>query len=614
MDSFWDDAGPGRWRPLRRIGMTTMRTRCVVLAALAAMSLSAAPSLAGLKIEAAQAAFKTSGEKIPAYFAKAEDGWVLHKNGEVGDYVSVAQAGEYTLVLRACGSAAKGSWAKSVPWPMVSITVDGRPVGEATIDNEEFKDRPFPIKLGAGVHCVSVSFYNDGPTPADLATEGWKKARNLFVSRLEIVPPAGSAEGAVTLGSQKEWVASNVKQLKAEESLLAAADKEIERIRKGAVQVRVVDANNRPVSGAKVEVELTRHDFLFGCNIMRFDRFRTDAENALYKQRFAELCNYATLGFYWKGYEPERGHPNYADTDKVAAWCQEHGIAMKGHPLLWEQPSGIPSWSPDQPAADLQKQRVTEIIGRFKGRINSWEVVNEPGHSFGGPTAIAVDEPYRWARQADPQAYLNMNDFSVFADGCPKYFDVLKKAVAAGVPFDGIGIQGHDPAGMRFPMAVIQEELDHYATLGKDLSVTELTPPSSGPMLGLTAGGEWDEPSQADYATKLYRTLFAHPAMVAITWWDLTDAGSWRPGAGLLHKDLSPKRVYTALRKLIHEDWHTQAGGQTGDDGRFDLRGFYGQYTVKVTSGGQTVQTIFHLDRKLKDQAWTVAVETKEGK
>jgi GH35 family endo-1,4-beta-xylanase len=367
---------------------------------------------------------------------------------------------------------------------------------------------------------------------------------------------------------------------------MVALDQQIELVRKGPGVLRLVGADGRPLAGAKVIAELQRHDFLFGCNIYMFDRFKTPQENELYKRRFAELFNYATVGFYWRWYEPVRGQPNYAYTDKIVAWCAERGIRMKGHPLLWAQEAGEPPWSKGQPDKEIQKARVTEIIRRYGARIAAWEVVNEPAHL----ERILIDEPYRWARAADAKAYLIVNDYHVLADGCPPFFKLLEKAVADATPFDGIGIQAHEPRTMRFPLDSVREILDHYATLGKELHITEFTPASGGqPITGDSQGGIWDEEAQAEYAEKFYRACFAHPAAVGITWWDLCDNGAWLKGGGLLRADLSPKPAYEALRKLIREEWHTRAGGLTDAAGRFAFTGFFGAYKVTATAGGRTV-------------------------
>jgi len=331
-------------------------------------------------------------------------------------------------------------------------------------------------------------------------------------------------------------------------------------------------------------VEQVGHEFLFGCNIYMFDRFRDAAKDAAYKQRFAELFNYATVGFYWRWYEHERGKPQYDYTDKVVAWCREHGIRMKGHPLLWADSAGVPPWSKGQPEPELQKARVEAIMGRYR-QIEFWEVVNEPSHL----PSLKIDDPYRWARRFDPKAYLIVNDYHVLGDGCPGFHRLLKDALARNVPFDGVGIQAHEPRTMRFPLDRVQRILDHYAALGKELHITEFTPASSGQkMTGTYADAVWDEAAQADYASKFYTLCFAHPAMRAITWWDLCDTGAWLKGGGMLRADMTPKPVYHALHKLIHQDWTTRTAGTTDADGRYAFRGFRGRYRLTVQAGGKT--------------------------
>ena len=82
-----------------------------------------------------------------------------------------------------------------------------------------------------------------------------------------------------------------------------------------------------------------------------------------------------------------------------------------------------------------------------------------------------------------------------------------------GVPFDGIGIQAHEPRTERFPLDRVRAVLDHYATLGKDLHITEFTPTSAGAPMTARRVGVWDEAAQADYAVKFYRVAFAHPSV-----------------------------------------------------------------------------------------------------
>jgi endo-1,4-beta-xylanase len=341
-------------------------------------------------------------------------------------------------------------------------------------------------------------------------------------------------------------------------------------------------------------VELSRHEFFFGCNIYEFDKFDDARDNDLYKKRFEELFNYATTGLYWRWYETKRGEPDYAFTDKVAAWCGPRGIRLKGHPLLWGDEGGIPFWSDGQPPPDLQRRRVFDIMRRYRDKIGFWEVVNEPTLH----REPKIDEPYRWAREANPEAYLIVNEAFVLADGRPMFLRLLDESVKHGVPFDGIGIQAHEPVGMRFPLDRVRKILDRYAALGKELHITEFTPTSGGEKIaGSHKHGVWDEAAQAEYAEKFYRVCFAHPAMRAITWWDFSDRNSWRPGGGMLRADLSPKPVYFALKRLIRDEWSTKLSGETDAAGRFEFSGFYGEYRVKIERGGKSIEQTIRLKK-----------------
>ena len=527
------------------------------------------PVLSGqaLTVDAVQARVHTVGSAVAG-------GWNLFSDGEVGDYLLFPGSGEWLVKVRAWGSPCQGTW------PEMALVLDGESVLQVTVNNRQAKDYEFRLGVEAGAHKVTVAFLNDAMSNGE--------DRNLYLAQLKFQAPAGGADPV--LATPQQMAAEGQRR---EERILAQSNLDIERYRKGDAIVRVVDGQGGAVRGAKVVLELVRHDFLFGANIYAFDQFRTEAENEAYKRRFASLFNYATVGFYWKWYEPEPGQPRYAYTDKVVAWCAQQSIRMKGHPLLWADAAGIPAWSQGQPSPEKQRARVREIMLRYQGRIDFWEVVNEPSHL---PT-LKIDDPYRWAREASPQATLVVNDYYVLADGHPPFYQLLEAAQARGVPFDGIGIQAHEPRTLRFPLDRVRRTLDKYGALGKSLHVTEFTPTSSGqPILGAEGqGGVWDEAAQADYATKFYRVCFAQPKMVAVTWWDLCDSHAWLKGGGLLRSDLTPKPAYEALKNLIHREWHTRVEGVTDASGVFRLRGFYGQYQAQVADGLRKTTTSFHL-------------------
>ena len=522
-----------------------------------------------LVIPAEQAGVKTVGERV-------DGGWNLWSNGRVGQRVKISRTGLYTVVIRAWGSPAKGTW------PEMALLVDGLEVKFTTVDRSRPADYRFTVGLEEGAHEVAAGFLNDAVVGSE--------DRNLYLERITIVAPPGAAAPVALAG--KEDVEDATRR---ERAVVAATGPAIDRNRKSDAVVRVLDAAGQPIKGARITVTQTGHEFLFGCNIYGFDQAKAPTQNAAYKRRFAELFNYATIGFYWRGYETERGRPRYADTDKVVAWCAEHGIRMKGHPLLWGDEAGIPLWSAGQPDPSTQQERVRAIMSRYHGKIGFYEVVNEPSHQ----PLPRIDEPYRWARAADPDAYLIVNDYHVLADGAPGFFRLLTRAIHDGVPFDGIGIQAHEPHTMRFPLRQVQTILDRYATLGKELHITEFTPDSGGDRITEShVQGVWDEAAQADYAVKFYRVCFAHPALRAITWWDLSDRDSWRKGGGMLRADMTPKPVYEQIKHLIHDEWTTRLAGTTDTAGQLAFRGFRGTYRITAEAGGRAVTQEFTLTKE----------------
>lgn len=387
-----------------------------------------------------------------------------------------------------------------------------------------------------------------------------------------------------------------------EEELLATAPERIARHRQGDALVVVVDAQGNPIAGATVAVEQVRHAFLFGCNVFGLGQFPTEELNRAYANRFAALWNYATLPFYWGSFEPQEGKPRYDDLERMARWCTEHGITAKGHPLVWHEV--VPPWAP----ADLEEletrlsQRVHEIVGRFRGLVDVWDVINEATVSAGvdNPVghwvkahspAYCVGTSLAWAREANPDALLLVNDFNV----SPSYENLLETLQKEGRPVDAIGIQSHMHVGT-WPLERVWQVCETYARFGLPLHFTETTVLSGAPKTDrdwMSYHPNWDttpegEAQQAEYVEKFYRLLFSHPAVAAITWWDFSDAAAWQGApAGLLRKDMSPKPAYDRLLKLIRSEWWTRTEGTTGPDGQWTFRGFYGQYTITACQDGR---------------------------
>jgi GH35 family endo-1,4-beta-xylanase len=388
--------------------------------------------------------------------------------------------------------------------------------------------------------------------------------------------------------------------------LLEGAGGRIEKHRKRDGTILVRDASGKAVPGARVTVEQLRHEFLFGCNFFMFNRCGDPEAEEAYRRQFAAVCNYATLGFYWANYEAERGRPNYAYTDTVLEWTAAQGIACKGHPLVWDHPAGSPRWLPEDPAElmSLSAGRVREIVSRFKGRLDIWDVVNEATHlpdkmnntrmakwglSLGSLPYVV--EHLKVARQANPKATLLVNDYRID----PPYLRLLEQIRAQTEPlFDVVGIQSHMHDGA-WTAQKTWDTCETYAKLSLPLHFTETTI-VSGPRTG--PGENWgetravDEAKQAEATPKFYTLLFSHPAVQAITWWDFSDRGAWqRAAAGWVRKDMSPKPVYDRMRTLIKGEWWTKTEGQTNGSGDFATRAFLGTYRLTAEGPNGARQT-----------------------
>jgi endo-1,4-beta-xylanase len=400
--------------------------------------------------------------------------------------------------------------------------------------------------------------------------------------------------------------------LSAEEDRIAAelyakADERIEQHRKADAAVSVVNAAGQPVPNAVVEVQQVRHAFLFGCNIFLWGRVGNETDEAAYRQRYADLLNYATLGFYWASYESKRDHPDHERTEQVARWCKDHGIATKGHPLAWNYAD--PGWLPDDPdeIRRLQMARIDDCVARFKGLIDRWDVVNEATHFDRSeffkraPKMTAMwqktgrleftRECFVHARRSNPAATLLINDYRTD----PPYAAVVEQLVQDGKRmYDVIGIQSHMHGGP-WPDRKIWDVCERFAKFGVPLHFTETTIISGrlGFNVAEKTGKPWPstpdgELFQAREVERFYTMLFSHPAVEAITWWDFSDRGAWQQApAGLIRKDMSPKPAYEALYRLIKGKWWTIASLAADASGNARFRGFLGDYRITIRPEGK---------------------------
>lgn len=428
------------------------------------------------------------------------------------------------------------------------------------------------------------------------------------------------------------------------DELLATADTRIEKIRKADANIKITDRHGRPVRGAKARVEQMRHRFLFGAHVLPLYQYKpeelftpaqkitpplvTGERKRIFEESFKELFNFATLGFQWSFYEPRANEKNTANTDRVAAWCKENDIAMKGHVLVWHQ--HYPKWLPTNQIAARSaiKTHITDAVARYKNRIDYWDVVNEQAElmspnprrdRFDNPitqwvkqesTAQVVGQCLQWAHTANPQAKLLYNDFMLN----PDFERIVSDLSASRRPLDAVGIQSH-MYGADWTIEKTWQACETYGQYGVPVHFTEVSVLSGdhdrsdeaqSQPTALRPSTPEGEQRQADYVEKFYTLLFSHPKVEAISWWDFKDGGitfKLRP-AGLLREDLTPKPAYERLRSLIKGKWWTRADVTTDRRGAAKVRGFMGRYRVTVETPAGTRTQKFELQPGVN--RWTI--------
>lgn len=407
----------------------------------------------------------------------------------------------------------------------------------------------------------------------------------------------------------------------------------IEKNRKGKKIITIKDENSRPLSGVKVKVSLKNHEFKHGAHIFMLDQFKTKQENDTYRSLFPQYFNLATIPFYWEGLEPKQGKVRFdADsenvyrrpaTDLCLNYCKENGIDAKIHCLFYDK--FIPDWIPKDDMNEMKKlyeKRFSEISKRYgNGVMYDVEVINELLETHGWTTNSVLSDTrdslewsFKLAQEYFPNDVLVINDGNFVPEIGEKtyrhpYYMLIDSAIAKGVRIDKIGIQNHIYIGMsdketihdlknHFDPVKVLRGLEVMSEFGKPLEITEVQIPTLGK--GIEA-----ENLQAEVLKYLYTLWFSTKNLESVVYWNSVDetayaSPEWDENklfAGLLHRDLTPKKSAYMLNKLFKEEWHTEAELISDEKGQISFKGFHGDYEVCIQSPGES----FHTVRLYKD-------------
>ena len=262
--------------------------------------------------------------------------------------------------------------------------------------------------------------------------------------------------------------------------------------------------------------------------------------------------------------QPQEGVFEWELSDKFVEFGEKHNMHIVGHTLIWHSQS--PDWFfVDENGNDVSREVLIErmrnhihtVVGRYKGRVHGWEVVNEAILDDGSwrPTKFYqiigpefVEYAFRFAHEADPAANLYYNDYNTYKPTKRQgIVDMVKNLQANGVKIDGIGMQGH--VNLIFPtMEDFENSLLAFHGLGVDVMITELDitvlPWPTGPVtadvaLNMAYNKElnpYAEGLPEDVALELhnrfmdfFNKFIEHQDKISrVTMWGTVDHHSWR--------------------------------------------------------------------------------------
>ena len=298
----------------------------------------------------------------------------------------------------------------------------------------------------------------------------------------------------------------------------------------------------------------------------------------------------------WDATQPTPDGYNFTEADRYVEFGEKHHMTIVGHTLVWHNQT--PGWvfqdKNGRPlsgtnAADRalllarMRDHIHTVVGRYKGRIKIWDVVNEALNPNGtlrksswekiiGPDYI--EKAFQYAHEADPDAILRYNDFSLEDE--PKRsaaIALMKKLLAEGVPVTAIGLQDHDQ--MKWPSAEREDEtISAFAKLGLKVMITELDVNVLGGRRTAEVSEMASQGRANTYANGLppdleralaqrYADLFSvfikhHNDISLVTLWGVTDADSWLNWRGqnyplLFDREGKPKPAFYSVIKAAGE-------------------------------------------------------------
>lgn len=274
---------------------------------------------------------------------------------------------------------------------------------------------------------------------------------------------------------------------------------------------------------------------------------------------------------------PSENEFDFANMDQVFDFADENDMPVRVQHLLWGDEKWLPDWLKNgdysnEELLSIISEHIATVGDRYKGKVREYTVVNEAfsrkletggnkdwwGERLG---TEYIDQAFIWAREADPDAVLILNDFGneTIGEISNLMYDYIKDAKARGVPIDGLGMQMHID-GTNYPTRdkVAENMRRFHEDLGVKIYVTEF----DVNMHYFEGSDEERDQKQAEiYKDLVSACLEVGPEVCPnFGFLGLVDRQSWYNGIGLddaeplmFYDDYTPKPAFFAVREALEE-------------------------------------------------------------
>jgi endo-1,4-beta-xylanase len=314
----------------------------------------------------------------------------------------------------------------------------------------------------------------------------------------------------------------------------------------------------RPDSLAPIRCALaTPRAMLVGCAVVP----ELLSNNPQYAGLVAEQCSILVPenALKWQALRPAPDKFDFHGADAILAFAQAHDQRVRGHNLCWHE--ALPAWFAATVTRDNALQFLTEhirtVAGRYAGKLQSWDVVNEaidpksgrPDNLRNSPWLAMIgpdylDIAFRTARQADPTVLLTYNDYGIELDTPDQtakrdaVMTLVRGMKARSVPIDAVGVQSHLDASAGLPGAGLQMFVRDLHSMGLQVFITEL---DVNDRKLTTPVEERDLAVASIYGNYLAMMLAEPNVHVALTW-GISDGYTWLRGPKYGRADGQPNR------------------------------------------------------------------------